>query len=96
MFDHPFPVTLFISLVLSFLKVIFLKHTFIAFFAQFINFPYWAVLLVFLLFAILRRSRDSRAYRFLHTIYHEQRGVRSTNSLVFTPQPDEFGLTPQQ
>jgi len=93
MFDHPFLITLAISILSSFIEVIFFKHSFLAFLARFLNFPYWAVILIFLFFAILRNLRATRAYKLLHTIYHENATGPAVSSLRFTSQPDEFGLT---
>jgi len=93
MFRHPFYVTIGLSLLLSFFNVIFFKKSLFAFISQFISFPYWAVLLIFVFFSIIRSIRETRAYKLLHTIYHE-RGVATTHSsLNFTAQPDEFGLS---
>jgi vacuolar-type H+-ATPase subunit I/STV1 len=92
MFDHPFLFTLAISVLLSFLRVIFVKRSFLAFVSQFISFPYWAVILIFVFFHVIRSVRSSRAYRLLHTIYHESSAGPARSYLNFTPQPDEFGL----
>lgn len=93
MLDHPFLTTLALSIILSFSKVLFVDRSIIAFCAHFLSFPYWAVILIYLSFYILRNVRNSRAYRLLHTIYHEDRGSTTRPHLNFTNQPDEFGLT---
>jgi len=93
MFSHPLLLTISLSFVLSIAKVLFVDRSFLGFVSQFINFPYWAVLLIFLFNSILRGVRDTRAYKLLHTIYHES-GQATRPHLRFTPQIDEFGLNP--
>lgn len=93
MLNHPFLTTLGLSITLSFLKVLFIERSLLSFCAQFLSFPYWAVILIFLFFYVLRNVRDSRTYRLLHTIYHVNRQTTNSSGLNFTPQPDEFGLT---
>lgn len=50
MLNHPFLTTLGLSITLSFLKVLFIERSLLSFCAQFLSFPYWAVILIFLFF----------------------------------------------
>lgn len=92
MFDHPFYTTLCLSLLLSFCRVLFVDRSLFAFISQFIGLPYWAVLLIFIFFSVLRKLRESKAYRLLHIVYHESGRAVSNTPLIFTAQSDEFGL----
>jgi len=93
MLAHPFWITIIISLLLSFARVIFIDKSFLSFISQFISLPYWCVIFVFAFIAILRSVRNSHYYRLLHTVYHEVHPDVRPDQLNFTQQVDEFGLT---
>jgi hypothetical protein len=93
MLDHPLYVTFGLSFLIAIIRVIFFERSFAIFLAQLFNFPYWAVIFTFLFFKVLRNVRDSRAYRLLHTIYHEDGPRRARRYWQPTQQTDEFGLT---
>lgn len=94
-FDNPFFATLGLSILTAFFKVIFVERSLLIFISQIVNFPFWVLLLIYSFFYTIRSVRASRAYRLLHTVYHERGSsvaVAYTNS---TNQFDEFGLQRQ-
>lgn len=93
MFSHPLYFTFGCSILLSFVQVIFIDRSVLAFCARFLSFPYWAVIFTFIIFKVIRDTRETRAYRLLHTIYHENAIPATRHYSHRTPQPDEFGLS---